>query len=265
MRSIPLLIEALIQLSEQCLTTAKLLESSIHEIVPVSETILNISEDHSLTLEDFEAWPSIHYIAPKPNINIDKCNVLEYNAGLSTPISFSLNIDDIHLISDKFQSTENMHIKHIAGLDSLSELYDFAIVCESLEFSRTPIYVLNKIKSHLRQNGMMFIRFRPWSSMDGGFQSTYFNKAYAHLVCDLEHNQDVVYKVIRPISTYENLFKKCGFTIISRQVHNAKVDPFFTNNQHILDLLIKTWNGIRKEEALKILSTTNIDYVVSKC
>ncbi len=88
------------------------------------------------------------------------------------------------------------------------------------------------------------------------------NKAFAHLAMDMDH--EVLFKVVRPLATYESLVKSVGgMPVHERHINTIQPDTFFTTNEEIMRVIReRTWGKISCDQAIKIMATDSVDYVL---
>ncbi len=272
------IINALLSLSKQCEHLASLLDNNIlNELSPETEVIQLPDSTVSIDIQQFELWPEAvqnpitHWKTTAKlqadNIGFDLSNsrIIEYSNGPSIPIGHAFHNTDVDLVCNtfKFGNSNPPGVKIINSLGEACGPYDIGIIYESLEFDDDPTISLIKIKQLIRHNGKIFIRFRPWPSRDGGFQSGHFNKAFAHLLMNIESNDLIKNKVIRPLAIYESLLHKAKLQILSRKVKSVPPEEFIIKNCDYMDILIKrTWGTIKLEDAIKIMATTAVDFLV---
>ena len=149
--------------------------------------------------------------------------------------------------------------------DELDSDYDMLIINESLEFSEDPANLLLHLKSYLKPMGKIFVRFKPWTSINGGYQKSYCNKAYAHLLVDLERNKDIKFRPLRPLATYEQIFKDLGLLVVSKNLSSVPPSEIITQNEEIINKIVSnTWGqgNIDKATAISIMSTTSVYYLL---
>lgn len=193
--------------------------------------------------------------------NFADMRVLELNAGPNRPVVAGLcpNARQIDLITDgwKFEGEQPKNVR-IVHYGQHKTDYDVGVIWESLEFSKDPITWLQAFKKCCHK---IYIRFRPWTSRDGAFMSGTLNKAFAHLVMDLDH--EVRFKAVRPLATYDSLIKGVGMPIEERKINTSQPDTFFTTNEEIMRVLReRTWGTISFDQAIKIMATDSVDYVI---
>lgn len=270
------LINALLVLSDQCKHVANLLSLNQLNELPPETVVLQPDLSTAIDICQFELWPratsnhSTHWktISKQQahDIGLDFSNskIIEYSNGPSIPIGQAYSNVSVDLICNTYKfGSDDPGVKIISSIDESHDQYDIGIIYESLEFDTNPIQTLLKIKQRIKPQGKIFIRFRPWSSRDGGFQSQYLNKAYAHLLMDLDSNKLVHNKVVRPLAIYESILTKTKLPVISRKLRNNIPDDYIIENDNIMDLIIKrTWGTIDKESAIRIMSTTAVDFLV---
>ncbi len=254
------LVDALLTLGKQCETVAKLL--SINALGDLEQdTLITLTQSNEfIDVAKQPYWPEIDQKPALTNkfheeaTTIPDLKVLEFNAGDSLPVTTNYKHAIVDLIVDDFKfPARPVNIRLISWKETKE--YDIGIINESLEFVNDPGIILTKFKQCCKK---IIIRLRPWTSHNGAFQS---NKAYAHLVMPIDTK--VKFKVVRPIATYESLFAKIGLIVEERQIWNRIPNEFF-NNDSFLDMAIKrTWGSLKKEDALRIITTETIDYVVT--
>lgn len=257
------LIEALSRLSQNCLQVAKLLDEL--PIIPQPSDIVNINEKLYTTVADLTALiPVTYYKAPSFNI-IEGGKVLEITMRKSALRSVS-RIKQLHVVYIDHPSEINHwdNIKILKDLDSTDSNYDMILLNECVEFIPHPIQLLSQLKAKICQHGKIFIRFRPWSASHGGFlEQIGNNMPYAHILlknCG-QLSKPVVNIAIRPINTYNTYIAKAGLTVVSMQAHgyNAPLP------QKLFEYVINNiWGSISTEDAKRILSVHNVDYLISK-
>lgn len=146
-------------------------------------------------------------------------------------------------------------------------LYD---VIDHLE-REDPITFLEWLASLLAPNGQIFVRAHPWTSRTGGHLYEQTNKAFLHLALTpdelVKEGLKLPYnlKLIRPMASYELMFRGANLTIEARKATTEPVEQFFSDS--ILDRIIKTtWKGAMadKESYLKIMANSFIDYRLSR-
>lgn len=274
------IINALLLLSEQCKRTAKLLSANpLSELTPETELFKLPNSSKAIDIQEFELWPEAiqhnghcslvlsKLQAHDIGYNFSNASIIEYSNGPSVPIGYMFNNTQVELICNSYKfGSDNQpeNVKIIGSFDEAVGPYDVGIIYESLEFDENPVLTLLKMKRLIKPHGKMFIRFRPWSSRDGGFQSNHFNKAFAHLLMDLE--SDVKSKVVRPIAKYESFLNAAKLRILGRRIKSTHPDDYITTNKEFMDVLIsRTWGSIGIHEAVKIMSTTAVDFLVSIC
>jgi hypothetical protein len=190
--------------------------------------------------------------------------VLEYTAG-PVPVISEVNPCDAEIVLDgdyKFDINEAVLHKNFGTVEGE---FDFGIVYESLSFCEQPAMVLAQFHPRLKKDGKLVIRVRPWTSPCGGFQESYHNWAYAHLISNLPHNDRVKWRVLQPLREYDKLFTECGFVSITRTVASIPlISHLETDSEAFQILKERTWGVIDDHEARAILPIKHIDYVLAK-
>lgn len=275
------LINALLNLSNQAAYVAKLLDNNILSELPNNTEIIQLPDTtKSINVQQFELWPTAndHYYdyndwletaklqSRDIEFNICDSKILEYSNGPSIPIGFMFKNTHVDLICNEYKFSNSNPPNNVSIINSFEKSngpYDIGIIYESLEFDINPVLTLLKMKQRIKANGKIFVRFRPWPSRDGGFQSRYLNKAFAHLLMDLGSNELIKNKITRPLAAYENFINHAKLSIISRKIKNIPPDDFIIENNEFMDVIIKrTWGSISKSDAIKIMTTTAIDFLL---
>jgi 2-polyprenyl-3-methyl-5-hydroxy-6-metoxy-1,4-benzoquinol methylase len=111
--------------------------------------------------------------------------------------------------------------------------YDIIILYDVIDHTDDPIALLNQIKSVLLPNGVVQVRCHPWCSRHGGHTYRSMNKAFSHMfmssdsVIKLSGGNAPIQKVIHPKMTYQDWFRKAGFSVVSAETVSDKVEDFF--------------------------------------
>jgi len=264
------LIDALLTLGKQAEKVAKLLSAETVGIIKDETILINLPKsDTMINVESYKFWPeaNFHNSSALRRAQIDASSiqslanltVLEYSIGQTYPISPHHPDAKIALITDAYKfDTQPQNVKIINSFSEAGNKYDVGILWETLEFDDNPAFVLTEMRQRCNK---IVIRFRPWTSRNGAFQSEYYNKAFAQLVGPLDHK--VKFKVVRPLATYESLFTKLGLSIQERKINSVHFEEFFQNDIIINTIIERTWGNIRKDEAVRIMMTDSIDYIVS--
>jgi hypothetical protein len=266
------LIDALLSLGKQAEHVAKLLtKEAVGSLV--SDTVIatietpNEATRRQINLAQYLVWPEANVERPDAHYraqlaatklpSLAGLTVLEYSIGPTFPVSqFHKCKTDIVTNAHKF-TPQHDNVKILNGLNDAQATYDIGIIWESLEFVEDPLIVLIEMKKLCKK---LMIRFRPWTSRDGGFQSFSFNKAYAQLVMDID--TPVKFKQTKPLSDYEKLFGKAGLSIMERKVNSISVEDFILTVDFLEVAKQRTWGQITTEEVVKILRTDTVDYTV---
>ena len=278
------LINALVSLSQQCAKVAKLLDNIKPVIKPINIPALESAAlpppTNDINLDEYASWPEagINGLGTTwSSLSEVKCqrikhdftgsSILEVVAGTSVPVGHQWRDTKVSLLSlsrDFFHPLPP-NVKIYSSIEEIQCVYDTVLICESLEFVAKPFFLLSQLRLRLKEDGKIFIRFRPWPASNGGFQEGSCNKAYAHLLKDLPSNDDVKFKILRPLTVYDAAIRQAGFNIVSRLVHHEIVDPFFINDNRLLNAIIeRTWPDMSKSEAIKLLSISNVDLILTR-
>jgi len=275
------LINALVSLSQQCAKVAKLLDNIkpiVKTHIPSMEAVTRPSTN-DIDFDQYSSWPEagISELGTTwASLSEVKCqrvkhdftgsNILEVVAGTSVPIGHQWRDTKVSLLSlNRYFHPIPPNIKIYSSIEEIQGVFDTILICESLEFVAKPFYLLSQLRLRLKEDGKIFIRFRPWPAANGGFQEESCNKAYAHLVKDLPSNDDVKFKILRPLTVYDATIRQAGFNIVNRLIHHEIIDPFFANDDRILSAIIdRTWPDMSKSEAIKLLSISNVDLTLTR-
>lgn len=263
------LVDALLTLSRSALKVSKLLSESMVELNNGTKIALCDSpppNDLSVDLDIYSDWPYIesediglnHRIDSILSADPDKA-ILEYHTGPIPPITKNYKS---HLLISELDNTfdyiDQRQAKLLSSFDDANNYYDIGVIYDCIELMPDPTFILKMLKQRCRK---LYVRFRPWSGRSGGFLRD--GKAYAHLVSKKDITP-VHFKVVRPLSVYESLLKKCNLTITERYIGTHYPEEFFSEHPEILDVIItKTWDtGVDRNSALKIMATNYVEYVV---
>lgn len=256
------MVEALMDLSHASQRVAKLIsEGVIGEFK--DETVLSALGDSKEVIDvaKFADWPKATGRSDLETFNFADMTVLELNAGPQRPRVASRPglAKQIDLITDgyKFEGEQPKNVRTI-HYGQHKPSYDVGVIWESLEFAKDPAMWLQAFKKCCHK---IYIRFRPWTSRNGAFMSGTLDKAFAHLVMDIDH--EVRFKVVRPLATYESLIKTTGMPVEERRVNTTQPDTFFTTNEEVMRVIReRTWGKISFDQAIKIMATDSVDYVI---
>lgn len=107
---------------------------------------------------------------------------------------------------------------------------------------------LHEVKKVMSSNGRAYVRCHPWCSRHGTHLYHQKNKAFMHLVFndkeleELGFKQTPTRKIIHPLMTYDDLFKKAGFRVVKpAKVSKEKVEGFFYENPLIASRIKKNY------------------------
>lgn len=252
------LAEALMELSKASERVAKLiLQINIGEIG--SDTILTAlgNSTESINVDSVSGWPHTPLGVTGLDISLNNLTVLEFHRGPNKPITqYHHHAKQIDLITDSYQFAEQPKNIRIISHKECEKRYDVGVIWESLEFTDNPSNILALFKKHCRK---IFIRFRPWTSRNGAFLC---DKAFAHLAMNTDNQ--VQFKVVRPLATYETLIKSLDLSTDERRVNISQLDQFFIANEQLVRIIReRTWGKIDYEQAIKIMTIDSVDYVLS--
>lgn len=251
------MMEALTDLSRASQRVARLISEGVLGEFK-DETILTALGDSRETIDiaKFADWPAATTRIHRDPLDFTDMDVLELCTGPQMPVVTAHQID---LITDgwKFEDDQPQNVR-IVHYGQYQKQYDVGVIWESLEFTKDPAKWLDAFKRCCRK---VYVRFRPWSSRNGAFMSSTLNKAYAHLAMDMDH--EIRFKVVRPLATYDTLIKSIGMPIEERRINTIQPETFFTTNEEIMRVIReRTWGTISFDNAIKIMTTESVDYVL---
>jgi len=111
-----------------------------------------------------------------------------------------------------------------------------------------PVELLQKARSVLAPDGVMFVRCHPWCSRHGAHLYKKINKAWVQLVLTEEELESLGLKpeqnlkVLSPRKTYENWFQQAGLKVTNLDTDRTSIEQFFVNTQVIKDRILRTYN-----------------------
>jgi len=132
---------------------------------------------------------------------------------------------------------------------------------------------LNLIKSVIHDHGTVYVRCHPLTSRHANHVYETLNKAYAHLFINddelikMGHDPKPIANIIRPLATYEVLFKEAGFKIENIDIVKESVEDFFFNvdmSELIRKKLSNSVFDATKEWQQNVLPIQFIDYQLRK-
>lgn len=243
------LSSTLITLSQQCAKLSKVLDE-----VPIRRQLyLGTSEFSPEQLP--KNWPTLTISPQRPQLG--DATALELCNFPSTPIS-PLNGCDTDLVVNFipfYNLPENIHI--LADLEEAQREYDLIIINESFETLEHPNVVMTQLIERMHKRSKMFIRFRPWCSPLGAFQSD--SKPYAHLLTG-ENFVPVYSKIIHPPHEYFELINSWGLTKLSMQYSKIEIPKMVLD--WIPQIISNTWQSIPRTHAQELLSISHVDFLL---
>ena len=93
----------------------------------------------------------------------------------------------------------------------------------------------------------IYVRCHPWSSRHGAHLHEEINKAFVHLVftedelSNMGYNVPFTHRLLDPLTSYRNLFKKVGYTILSEDIIKTTIEPFFYTNEKVAKRIKEKW------------------------
>lgn len=249
------LAEALMDLSRAAERASKLLsQRSISQ--PKSQAVPKPGRStNTIDHLEYPEWPEASFSEMEFELSLNNKIALEVSK--KTVISaLHSNAQRIDLVTPEYPFDSQPQNIKIVGKDEFSaNRYDLGILYETLEFEKSPEALLLLLKTCCRK---ICLRMRPWTSRNGAFLN---KKAFAHLVSPSNH--EVEFVVTRPLASYESLFTTVGLIIEQRRIGTSQIDTFFKERETILNTIIgRVWDDIDREQAMKILSINNVDYVL---
>lgn len=264
------LIDALLTFSRQAEKLANLLATELTAAISIEDNqpIATIpTSERTINVAQYQMWPEaschppdIKYRAHLDTINLGDLSdqrILEYAIDIIHPISVFHKHANVDLICNQFWEGQ-AQLRLLNSFKETHDQYDIGILWEVLEFCDNPLMVLMEMKKRCKK---IIIRFRPWTGREGAFQSHTINKAFIHLLMPIE--QRVKFVVIRPLATYDKLLATAKLTIQSRHINSLYVESFIQEDKEIINTIIeRTWGKIGLEDAIRIMMTDSVDYLV---
>lgn len=145
--------------------------------------------------------------------------------------------------------------------------YDVILLLDVLDHltNGDPVTILKDIKSVLKDEGNIYVRFHPWMSRHATHVYKKFNKAFAHLILtkdELEEYDSLdTLKVFRPRLTYDGWIKDAELKIKSSKDSMKAVEDFFKAPQ--IAEVIKINTGFTEFPSYQ-MSLEYIDYILKK-
>jgi hypothetical protein len=254
-----LLAGKLYQLADICKEIGHLLEKLHHEI-PLQEPHPLVISNTDETIIDSPEWPLALTNHFKPEFSDVFADLVHQSSTVleciyHQPLNLELKRD---LLSIKHHEGDHF----VRYVTMPGKKYDLIILNHYLEFLEHPLEFLQICKQHLTAQGKIYCLIKPWVSSDGGYQSSYYSKAFIHLCAKLEHNNEVKFKITRPVATILELAQQAELKIIVRNHHNMPIPEYISKNRSIMDRIIaNTWGTIRTHEALSIMHNNIIEVV----
>jgi len=124
---------------------------------------------------------------------------------------------------EKLDCTDDLNIVKARGP------YDIILLHDVLDHTPDPDKILETVYQLLSEDGIVFVRNHPWTSIHGGHLYYSINKAFVHwFLPNLQSDLDKPEVLIDPHIEYQQLFKKHGFIITNNYAQAA-------NNELIID------------------------------
>jgi hypothetical protein len=269
------LSNALAELADACSRVSKLLKTANLQ-TPVSAPVSISNKLHFLDSIELNKLPLANYTFAIPHQfgHVSKALELITDTFNKSSLIAHIPADAYHIVYQgcKPEPGYNKNLRICDSLQDTDTDYDLIIANESLELTGDAPATLATLTNRLNKGGKLYVRFRPWSSPNGGFQSSIgMNLAYAHVLSEIYHNgynneSDQVAvkpcinnKVITPLATYAEWIHQAGLSIITQHI-NRKVIYF---KPAIEQIIIKNIWPV-SVEAKKIMNIHSIDYILSK-
>ena len=143
-------------------------------------------------------------------------------------------------------------------------MYD---VFDHLE-NEDPADVMKKIKSVLTPEGKIYARMHPFISRHANHYYHTLNKAFLHLIFTEDELEKITgvkpnthtNKVFYPFATYTTIFNKTKIKIISQNIIENEVEPYFKDNKAIMNRIMSRFNFT--DPPLKQMAMSFIDFVL---
>jgi SAM-dependent methyltransferase len=129
--------------------------------------------------------------------------------------------------------------------------YDVILLYDVLDHTEeeTMDQILDRAKSVLKEDGLIYLRCHPWCGRHGGHFYRTINKAFVHVVfeedelrflgLDPQPNQKVFY----PIKTYDEMIEKAGLSKhLETEIDTQEVENFFEENPLVRSRIIKAFD-----------------------
>lgn len=195
---------------------------------------------------------------------------------------FTLGFDIIHDNSwDKKRETavvQNLKCEYssdplfVEGQDNFDVIVLFDVLDHAIKLE--PGDLLAWCAGMLAPDGIIFVRFHPWTSRSGGHLYDQLNKAFVQLVLTpdelakmgvavTEAGAKANQRIVRPLATYNSWIEKAGLAVKERKPKAVEVEPFF---QSLLPRINEvSWAGKCDVETItKIMQTDTIDFILTR-
>lgn len=118
-----------------------------------------------------------------------------------------------------------------------------------------PHEVLESLNGILSDSGRVYVRCHPWCSKHGTHAYKDLNKAYVHYFFSEEELASMgvrtlpTRKIIHPITTYDDWFRKSGFKKIEAEAHVVRdsVEPLFQTEDILCSVIKGHWKDSYEE------------------
>lgn len=144
--------------------------------------------------------------------------------------------DDLNLTTDLSIVLENSPYDVVLLYDVLDHVID-----------RDPVEILEEVKSLLTPQGMVVVRFHPWSCKHGTHLWK-LNKTFAHLVFTDEELEKMGYtnmltnKVKHPREVYPKWIRDAGFKVTWQNITYEQAGPIFENNPPLKARMLRNFD-----------------------
>lgn len=154
-----------------------------------------------------------------------------YKNNAATAVGYDMQTDF------SFNTTENLiytNMWHEVAKNGPYDIITLFDVMDHLEYE-TPVNVFLNLKTVLKPDGKIYVRYHPFISKHGSHLYKKLNKAFMHLVFT-DHELQLIMpdyvpmvnmSVIHPTKTYKDYADNSGLHIVSEKITSSTIDEFF--------------------------------------
>jgi hypothetical protein len=187
-----------------------------------------------------------------------------HKAGARVSVGYDMAADFKLKSADTLLYTNMWHEVVANGPYDVIVLFD---VIDHLEYE-TPVNVFLNLKTILKRNGKIYVRYHPFISKHGSHMYKKINKAFPHLVFTDTEMQLIMpdhvpmsnITVLHPIKTYEEYANNSGFKVVQEKITRTKIDDFFKNDLVSKRICELTGSQVLPESQMEI---EFVDHVLS--